>query len=384
MSYFIENKSKENVILKRRFFRGKFFIYFVLWFFVVIGILIFLMSLADSGTEEGLKYKFVSLACASMGILGIYSFSYYLKLRKIILPESITFDNHHGWVKLEQDQTSAQAAYIPYEELERFDIRKQDEVNNSRNRFVYFVILKKKDGGTIDLIRESSETTIDFQFEELKKYVKFNIASLEAPEATLSPKIIKEIKDGKTYLRWNNLAKKNLKNLFISVVLVYLVIVSFLEIAILNNAHIVAIVLIVIMLIGVTISIASRMFIIYKDITNTFGICLGNSSLEYFEEKKSGKINFSLSVSMSEIHGIVFNFTNDAPEAFLQVETKEEFKLRKERENDLLYFDNIKRSVGITAGKIILNTRSLNTIEKIQLENCIQKIIKERSGMGNL
>jgi hypothetical protein len=382
MAYFIETKTEEHVLLKRKSFKGKFFIFFTLWSFAIPGILIFIISLAGSGSEEDLKFRFVSLAFASIGILGIYSFSYYLKLQKILLPEAILFDNKHGWIKMEQDKKSNQTAYIPYNELEKFDIRKQNSVNNSQRKLSYFVVLKKKDGGSIDLICEYTEAAIASQLEELKKYVNFNIDSIEIPQVTLSPKILKEIKNEKTYLRWNNPAKKNIKNLFMSSVLVYLVIISFLEISILSHAHLIAQILIVIMLAGVTISILYRGFILYKDITNTFGICLGKSSLEYFEENKSGKINFSLPVTINELHGIVFNFTNQATEPFLQVETKEEFKLKKERENELLSFDNFKRSIGITTGKIILNTRSLNTIEKIQLENCIQKVIKERSGIG--
>src|SRR4051794_39330093 len=87
MPYIIESKNKEKVVLKRKPFKGKVFIYLILWTLTIIGSLILLLSLFDD-TEDGLKFKYVSLLITSLGILGIYSFKSYLKAQKIILPET--------------------------------------------------------------------------------------------------------------------------------------------------------------------------------------------------------------------------------------------------------------------------------------------------------
>jgi hypothetical protein len=345
-------------------------------FLILLGTLLTI----SSSPEE--NYYLQGNAMLFLGILAFYTISNYSRKRKSLHPEEICFDNNHGYLEITQDKATEIKSYITYEEIDSFETRRELEKSSDVREYVSIISFRKKDGGIWDLIKIRKEDEAIKLVQRLNESINLSKKSSNLP-LSLSNKLEKVIADKYSELRWRNPVKKYLIPFTISVFLVLACLISFLGLSVAEEAPIMAVILLSIMLCLVLTGIGIQIKNFLKDSSITYGLRINNEAIQYFEEHYSGKILNNKIIRLKDLIGIVFSYQPESTTNMIQIKTKEDLE-KESVNNEHLKPSNIFYKVfSIQKDKFFLNTTELNTVEKLQMENWIQQNIKKYSGENN-
>ncbi|TND09986.1 MAG: hypothetical protein FD123_668 [Bacteroidetes bacterium] len=304
------------------------------------------------------------------------------RLRKRFDPYEIIFDNEKGRTRIVQDKAGNQEAFIPYNEIARFDIRIKKESRNgststSRPYYRYFVHFLKKDGGIWDLHETGNETQAIQMLEHLKQIVRLDATPVPAGKTGLSSKITADNLAGLSSLRWKNPTLGGFL-LFIPVVCMIGGVFFFFWNVIPDDTFFKIVLGFMSFIFLLVISFNG--YKLLKDAFRSYGIRIDSSTLEYFEETKSGEVKKTVSYALPEIERIVYHFMERAFESDIYILRKEEAEMHSKLANGDIGFNDLGKLFGTSMNELRLRLTQLNCTERLQVENWLQEEIVKRTG----
>lgn len=368
--YFIEEPSDNKLILKRAGDGA------VAGLFIIVGLLFCVIGLYlvhPNYTAE----EFPGWILLLFGALSIFGGLSYPSYGKKNYPKRMIFDNPSGYLVMEA-QDSKEQAVVPYDELDKFIIR--EEISETSSKYSnhnrnYIPCLLKKDGAKYDLFFSSSEKKAREILEKLEAGVDLTATPKKDTSPVLSPKLQKVQTSQKAGIKWENQVKKQILPYAITFLCIgiphYFLVQEFQE-----SYGLIAVVSIF------PLAFYAILFFnfynkVYKHLNVVYAVYISSGFFEFGREDKAGRIKQSIKVPLKEIHSILLDFRidNKVNDSFITIETNSEVEKLKELEEGDETFKKVLESIKLSTNQIKLETVGLSFIEKLNLENWLQKEI---------
>ncbi|HVD99207.1 MAG TPA: hypothetical protein VNB90_13450 [Cytophagaceae bacterium] len=377
MPYTITDSDAHQVVLKRASSSFSSFMFiFVGSVFLLIGIGLNLWM--ENNEFPALIFKILA---PTMGLFAIITGINIPRYERKTTPELIAFDNKKGTVEIRMSGVEEQKAYIPYDEIKKFDLYVESRSSSSSSSrgtrtttYFYHVYLLKKDGGEWFLTESNSREKAEEILQKLQREIHLHTPCSVKDNPMFPDKLEKDEFTGKTTIRWQN------KVSFFAPVFILLFIVAFISIlsTVFNNSFfldsfgMVVIGFILIVFIFVLFMVIKKLI---KDATTIYCVLLDRTKLEYQELTKSGNLRTTKAIDFKDIYSIAFSFSpvKDYGSRAIRVLTKKEFdRINSYKENPLQSLKDLFKHNDI----IELNFTALNPVEYLQLENWLDKRVK--------
>ncbi|HHP7241193.1 MAG TPA: hypothetical protein ACFCUD_05955 [Cyclobacteriaceae bacterium] len=289
-------------------------------------------------------------------------------------PHKLIFDNSKGRILVTSKNYKGEQiiAEIAYNEIEKFDYRKERDTSSDNAITYYHVYWQKKDQSFWDLMSYTSEDEAKKLVEELKSLVKIKTVSIEErpPELPIGMSMKKFEKSA--IIEWRNRVRpRHYVILFTILVLAGLGfgIMSAREVSNLFNVF-------PILLIGI---FAFNIYYIVNKYLQTYIIEISSKAFRYYR-MRGGKLSNLKEIEFENLAAIAFDVkSQEVGGSKVKVMNHDELELRRKMLNtknqlepeDQKKYKNIMR----------IDIEGINVVDKINLERLLQSILFKKEGV---
>ena len=301
-------------------------------------------------------------------------------------PLYITFDNTQGIATIELSGDGSPTGYIRYDEITNFDLyiesRRSRSSNSARTTYRYYVYIKKKDGGRWYLTNLTSNNRAQAILSELNTKVNLTKPATIQTRTDLSENITREDLMDKTTISWQNkVTLWPILYLGLFGIIFYVVASTFYREGNTQDLDGGSFFALVFFLGFFAMVMLYNLFTVYKDATTRYAVSINKKDLSYFEygnnPEHAKKIK---TLPLNEIHSISYTFsppTGKNAKDGIQIMNHKQFADTQNQPAGFL--QAINQMLQRRTAPILLNIKSMNAVESLQLENWLQETIKKKS-----
>jgi hypothetical protein len=371
MAFSISNASNEGVHLDRKM------IVFPAQLFTLVGVIFMIVGLLPLLYLSTLEpaFRAIMTLLSIIGLVAIITgFRYPIEQKKSI-PDSLFFDNARGRIRIYHRVSETPEAFIYFNEIKGFYM---DQIQETKTRNRYVVLLKKVDGGEWDLYHTMSYSAANRFLQILRDKVTLDTSPNRVESSALPVSRVKvDQSEQKLTISWRNSLRENLISMLIWAAAVGAATVyAFNYIFILDGRSTFIYEAIVF---GIFIVIAGINFYqLYRASSIVHTIAVNEDSITVSERTGKGVNIQTQTFRFPQIFSIYYKFNSANPESKLFFVKQSDEDERRDM-LDVIAKGKTAAKEDFFKNQFAVNFKDLTTLEVLSIESYIQDFVRNRT-----
>lgn len=209
MAFSISNASTDGIMLDRKM------IVFPAQLFILIGVILLVSGILPLMFLSSVDpvFRAIMPLLSLIGIVAVITGIRYPIDQKRSIPDSLYFDNVHGRIRIYHSYSETPEAFIYYPEIKGFFM---DQIQETKSRNRYVVLLKKVDGGEWDLYHSRSYSSAAKFLKVLRNKVNIGTPGQRVETAGLPVSKVKvQQNENSLNISWSNNLTQNILSMLI-------------------------------------------------------------------------------------------------------------------------------------------------------------------------
>lgn len=370
MAFSISNASTDGILLDRKM------IVFPAQLFILIGVILLVSGILPLMFLSSVDpvFRAIMPLLSLIGIVAIITGIRYPIDQKRSIPDSLYFDNVHGRIRIYHSYSETPEAFIYYPEIKGFFM---DQIQETKSRNRYVVLLKKVDGGEWDLYHSRSYSSADKVLKILRNKVNISTPAQRVETAGLPvSKVRVEQNENSLNISWSNNLTQNILSMMIWISAVVLATVYAFNYIFILDGRSTFFFETAIFALFVVIS-GFNFYNLYKSASVIHSIQVTDESIIVSDKTRKGKPISEQNLRFPEIFSIYYKFNSANPEAKLYFVKQSDEQQR--REVLALGAEKVAARQDFFKNQSAVNFKDLTTLEVLSIESYIQDFVRSRN-----